>query len=88
MAEQGELMASEKVTITKDGQTREVTPGVLPTWERRGWTAANTAPTTVTVTHNFYESDKNDEITVDATTEAELEEEQDPTTNQAETREF
>ncbi len=81
-------MASAKITITKDGKTREIAPGVLITWEKRGWTAANTAPTTVTVTEAFFEPKKNEEIPADVTTEAELEEEQDQTSNQAETREF
>ena len=81
-------MASAKITITKDGKTKEVTSGVLITWENRGWTAANTAPTTVTVTEAFFKPKKKEEIPADVTAEAELEEEQDQTSNQAETREF
>ena len=81
-------MASAKITITKDGKTREIAPGVLITWEKRGWTAANTAPTTVTVTEAFFEPKKNEEIPADVTPEAELEQEHDQTSNQAETREF
>jgi len=81
-------MASAKITITKDGKTREIAPGVLITWEKRGWTAANTAPTTVTVTEAFFKPKKNEEIPADVTPEAELEQEQDQTYNQAETREF
>lgn len=80
-------MAS-RITITKDGKTKEISSGVLITWENRGWTAANTAPTTVTATEAFFEPKKNEEIPADVTTEAELEQEHDQTSNQAETREF
>ena len=79
---------ANRITIVNGQRKKDIDPEKINTWIRLGWTEANTAPTTITITDSFAESEKNEEIPADVTTEAELEEEQDQTFNQAETREF
>lgn len=79
---------ANRITIVKGQKKKTIESEKLDFWIYQGWTEANTAPTTVTITHSFVEPEKNEEIPADVTTEAELEAEHDQTFNQAETREF